>query len=375
MWTRISRPNWDSNMKVLHLMVSGQAGGIESLLRDYVEYSRHENLFVFAWDGGPAAERIEECGCRVILMDKQKQGARAVCSRILALCEEEQVDVVIAHHAAPMLRLVAMAAKLKNPGIKVIWYAHSNAFELCDGRRKKGLELRRWIYRTTFFRADAAVAISHSVKDSLVRYLGLPEERITVIHNGAILKRFDHPRTEGGKTLRLIYVGRLIEEKGVQTILEARARLKDVDCSLTIVGDGDYREPLQALARKLDVDGKVRFLGTRTDVPELLARADVFMHFPECEEGFGIAVVEAMASGLMCVCGDRGALPEIVEDGVDGCIVKNNDPERLAEILRAIARNPESAEYETLRANAMASSRKFSIEAFTEKLDDLIEEA
>ena len=355
-------------------MVSGRAGGIESLLRDYVEYSRHENIFLFAWAGGIVAEQIEASGCRVIVMDKEKQGSRAIFRRILELCEKERVDAIIAHHAAPMLRLAAMAAKLRSPRIKVICYAHSNAFELCDGRRKKGLALRKWIYRTTFLRADAAVAISNSVKDSLVEYLGLPGSRITVIYNGAILERFHRGRTEGGKTLRLIYVGRLIEEKGVQTILTAFARLKDADCRLTIVGDGDYRAPLQAIAKELDIDSRVQFLGTRDDVPELLADSDVFVHLPDCAEGFGIAVVEAMASGLICVCGDRGALPEIVEDGVSGFLVKNNDPERLAEIVRAIAGNPNSEQYEAIRANAVTAAGRFSIEAFTAKLDALIEE-
>lgn len=361
-------------MKVLHLMVSGRAGGIESLLRDYVNYSRHENLFLFAWDGGPMADQIEDSGCRVIRMNQPRDGSRAVCRRILALCEEERVDVVIAHHEAPMLRIVAMLAKIRNPKIKVLWYAHSNAFDLCDGRRKKGLALRKWIYRTTFYRADGAIAISNSVKDSLVRYLGLPEERVTVIYNGVILKRFSQKRADGdSKTLRLIYVGRLIEEKGVQTILKALSLLPEGNYRFTVVGDGAFRESLQALAGKLGIAEKVEFLGTRTDVPELLAQTDVFMHLPDWEEGFGIAVVEAMASGLICVCGDRGALPEIVEDGVSGFIVHNNDPERLAEILGTI--DPNSAESGILRANAVKASEKFSIEAFAAKLDDLIEEA
>lgn len=356
-------------------MVSGRAGGIESLLRDYVEYSRHENIFLFAWAGGIVAEQIEASGCRVIVMDKEKQGSRAIFRRILELCEKERVDAIIAHHAAPMLRLAAMAAKLRSPRIKVICYAHSNAFELCDGRRKKGLALRKWIFRTTFLMADAAVAISHSVRDSLVQYLKVPENRISVIHNGAILERFHRGRTEGGKTLRLIYVGRLIEEKGVQTILQALGYLRDADCRLTIVGDGDYRAPLQAIAKELDIDSRVQFLGTRDDVPELLADSDVFVHLPDCAEGFGIAVVEAMASGLICVCGDRGALPEIVNDGRSGFIVEKNDPERLAQILRAIAEDPNSEIYENIRTNALEASRQFSVEAFSAKLDNLIEES
>ena len=144
---------------------------------------------------------------------------------------------------------------------------------------------------------------------------------------------------------------------------------------MTIVGDGDYREALQTLVKELNIGDRVTFLGTRTDVPELLAQADVFIHVPDCAEGFGIAVVEAMASGLICVCGDRGALPEIVDDGRSGFIVEKNDPERLAQLLRAIAEDPNSEIYENIRANALEASRQFSVEAFSAKLDNLIEES
>ncbi|MDO5544248.1 MAG: glycosyltransferase family 4 protein [Eubacteriales bacterium] len=360
-------------MKVLHLMVSGRAGGIESLLRDYVNYSRHENLFLFAWAGGPAAEQIEKSGCRIIVMDKEKQGSRAVCRRILEVCEQERVDAVVVHHEAPLLRISALLAKRRSRSIRVFCYAHSDAHFLCGTGKKVGLTVKKQVFRYTFRKADKAVAISNAVKDSLMDYLGVPEQHIAVIYNGAVLERF-HPvscRRDG--PLRLIYVGRLIEEKGVQTILKTLSGLSDVDYHFTVVGDGDYREPLQALAKELGIGSKVDFLGTRSDVPELLADADVFVHLPECAEGFGIAVVEAMASGLLCVCGDRGALPEIVEDGVSGIIVKNSAPDALAEILRAISRDPKK--WQTLRENAVKAAQKFSIEVFAAKLDDLLEEA
>lgn len=362
-------------MKVLHLMVSGRAGGIESLLRDYVLYSGHENLFVFAWAGGPVAEQIEKSGCKVFLMNKPEEGSRSVCTRILRICENEKIDAILVHHEAPLLRLAAMFARIRNPKIKVFCYAHSNAVFLCDAKRKSGLAVRKFIYRLTFRKANKALAISQSVKDSLVQYLGIPEGHIEVIYNGAILERFFHNRRAGdGKPLKLIYVGRLIEEKGVQTILQSLSRLKDVDYRFAVVGDGDYREPLQTLAKTLGIEGSVEFLGTRSDVPELLAQADVFVHLPECEEGFGIAVVEAMASGLICVCGDRGALPEIVEDGVNGFIIKNSDPETLAGVIRSISQQPDSAYYGNIRANAVEAAKKFSIEAFARKLDAVIEE-
>ena len=99
-------------MKVLHLMVSGRAGGIESLLRDYVNYSNHENLFLFAWDGGPMADQIEDSGCRVIRMNQPRDGSLAVCRRILELCQQEWVAAIVVHHEAPLLRLAALAVAL-----------------------------------------------------------------------------------------------------------------------------------------------------------------------------------------------------------------------------------------------------------------------
>lgn len=355
-------------------MVSGRAGGIESLLRDYAEYSRHENLFLFAWAGGPVAEQIEAGGSRVVRMNQPREGSRAVCRRILELCKQERVEAIVVHHEAPLLRIAALLARRRCPGIRVLCYAHSDARFLCGTGKKTGRVLKKQIFRFTFRRADMAVAISNAVKNSLTEYLGVPEEHIAVIYNGAVLSRFHPAARHSGGTLRLIYVGRLIEEKGVQNALCALSRLTDVDYRLAIVGDGDYRETLETRAKGLGIGDKVDFLGTRADVPELLAASDVFVHLPDCAEGFGIAVVEAMASGLICVCGDRGALPEIVEDGVSGFLVKNNDPERLAEIVRAIAGNPNSETYAKIRANAVAAAGRFSIEAFTAKLDALIEE-
>lgn len=359
-------------MKVLHLMVSGQAGGIESLVRDYVNYSRHNNLFLFGWAGGPIADQIEQNGCRVIRMNQPREGSLAVCRRILEICGQEEVNAIVVHHEAPLLRLSALLARRRRPGIRVFCYAHADARFLCGTGKKVGLTVKKRIFRDTFRRADRAVAISNAVKQSLVEYLGVPEAHIAVVYNGAVLSRFHPAEHRPAGPLRLIYVGRLIEEKGVQNTLAALAQLTDVDYRFTVAGDGDYRESLQALAKELGIADRVEFLGTRSDVPELLASADIFIHLPDCAEGFGIALVEAMASGLICICNDRGALPEILEDGVSGIIVKHGELEALPKLLRSLI--PGSAQWETMRAKAVAAARRFSIEAFASKLDALIEE-
>lgn len=358
-------------MKVLHLLVSGQAGGIESLLRDYVEYSRHENLFVFAWEDGPAADQIEKRGCKVFRMQQPQEGSLRVCRRILGICKQERVEAVVVHHEAPLLRLTALLVRRRQPWIRVFCYAHSDAHFLCGTGKKVGLALKKQVFRFTFRKADKTLAISNAVKNSLVSYLRVPEDHIAVIYNGAILSRFHASEHRPDGPLRLIYVGRLIPEKGVQTILRALSQLSDVNYRFTVVGSGPYEEELHRLAKSQGIADNVDFLGTRTDVPELLARADVFVHVPDCAEGFGIAVVEAMASGLLCVCGNRGALPELVENGVNGILLPDNTSEALAHALRSIAQAPQ--DYEAIRHQAVVASRRFSMEAFASRLDGLIE--
>ena len=253
-------------MKVLHLLVSGQAGGIESLLRDYVNYSRHENLFVFAWESGPAADQIEAHGCKVFRMCQPQEGSLRVCRRILEICEQEQVDAIVAHHEAPLLRLTALMAKRRR-SIRVFCYAHSDAHFVCDTGKKASLAVKKRIFRYTFRTADKAVAISNAVRDSLVDYLGVPEDHIAVIYNGAVLERFHPSERRPDGPLRIIYVGRLIEEKGVQTTLRALSQLSGIAYRFTVVGDGPYREALEALARELGISYRLYFLCARTDVP------------------------------------------------------------------------------------------------------------
>lgn len=360
-------------MKVLHLLVSGNTGGIESLVRDYALYSEHENIFVFAWSGGAVAEQIRESGSQVIIMNKNREGSLAVSRKILDICDDLSVDAIVVHHEAPLLRIVAMSAKRRWPNIRVYCYAHSVAQTMCGERGGRlGGAVKRQIYRYTFQKADKAIAISAFVKTSLIEYLHVPEEHIAVIYNGVDLSRFlkeRKPREHG--QLRLVYTGRVVREKGIQSVLDALSRVRNVDFFFTIVGDGSYRDTLIQRSKALGLEEKVAFLGARTDVPELLTDADVFVHVPECQEGFGIAVVEAMASGLICVCGSRGGIPEIVKNGINGFLVQ--DAAELEKVLPEIAQNWDSAYYQTIREEAVKTAKTFSIKHFSGTLDRLLE--
>src|SRR5207253_112178 len=104
-------------------------------------------------------------------------------------------------------------------------------------------------------------------------------------------------------------VGRLERQKGFDTLLEALPRWPD--CTLQIVGIGSERAELESRARSLGLAARVEFLGFRDDVATLMTRADLYVQ-PSRWEGFGIAAVEAMASGLPVVCSDVAGLREVV---------------------------------------------------------------
>lgn len=365
----------ESNMNVLHLLVSGGTGGIEILMNNYARRSAHNHIFVFVWKSGEIARQMERDGIPVRVTNAGEEGILTTLKRLRQLCLAEQADVVVSHNSAPLLKLALLYIKMTVPGIRTVAYAHANARDICEAGRKKGLLLRKTVHRLGFWSADRIVAISGSVQKSLREVLGVRPEKVTRIYNGtpvpavpAACRGRKHP-----DRLELICVGRLIPEKGVQNILRALAAVHDgVPFALTVAGDGPYRAALEELAGSLGLGEQVRFLGCREDIPQLLARADVFLHFPEWEEGFGITVIEAMAAGLVCLVNDRGALPEVLGQS-GGVILKAGGPEILARALEALWEAPEDV-WIRLQTGAAERGKEFSLESFAGELDRLLTE-
>lgn len=358
-------------MNVLHLLVSGGIGGIEILMKNYAQHSAHNNIFVFAWNTGGVAEAMERDGVRIYAADAGREGAYTTLKRIRQICLSEKIDIVVSHNSAPLLKLALIYIKLTLPNVRAVAYAHANARDICDSARKKGLLSRKLIHRMGFYAADGIVAISQSVKNSLKDYLHVNPNKMRVIYNGtpvnpALPEKCAKPEAF---CLRLIYVGRLIPEKGVQVTLRSLSRVREeIPFTFTVVGDGSYREELEALTRELHLSDRVCFLGMRSDVQALLGNADVFIHLPIWEEGFGITAIEAMAAGLVCIVNNRGAMPEIFENGINGFVLNADNTSMLGDTLKYLMEAP-PAEWKMLQDHALRKAQTFSAETFAEVLD------
>lgn len=359
---------------VLHLLASGDTGGIEILCRDYAVYSKHNNIFAILWSPGIISDGMKYRGDTIIELGIQKKEYFKAIKKLCKIMYQYKVDVIIAHHASPLLHIFLMTLKFRFRSVTTITYAHGLAEVMFRVREKHGAIFRKIVLQSSLKRADCVVAVSYAVKNSLVQTFKIPESKIQVIYNGVDTERFFvRKKNVTSKTLKLIYVGRLIKDKGVQTILQALVLGRDEkDFHLSIVGDGVYREELQKLVKELGIEQKVEFLGNRNDVPELLSEANVFIHVPLLEEGFGITVIEAMACGLICICSRSGALPEIINDKVNGFLVDKGDTYGIYKCMKSIC-NTERKELESIKNEAIKKSEDFSTFKFVNALDNLIE--
>jgi len=140
-------------------------------------------------------------------------------------------------------------------------------------------------------------------------------------------------------SLSLIWIGRIVPVKNLQMFLDALIILhqSEINLNATIVGDGKLRKEAEDFARKNSLD-MVRFLGYRTDIPDLLAESDVFV-LTSLNEGFGRVLVEAVACGLAIVATRVGGVPEIIQHGINGFLVESRNHQQLAESILYLGQN------------------------------------
>ncbi len=191
---------------------------------------------------------------------------------------------------------------------------------------------------------DAAfvACISEYARDRLAGYLP-PQQRprLAIVHMGVDVDRFpaaaDERRARPAGPLRVLFVGRLVEEKGPDVLLEALARL-GLPFVAKVVGAGPLAGDLAALVRGRGLSAQVELLGGRgqDELPDLYRWADVFC-LPSSREGVPVVLMEAMASELPVVTTAVAGIPELVTDRTSGRFVDPGDPDGLAAVLRELA--------------------------------------
>lgn len=200
---------------------------------------------------------------------------------------------------------------------------------------RSGNRIKEFVYRE----AVVCIGVSRAVGEYF-RKIGC--KNVEVIPNGIDLKRFEGLERKPHDGFIIMTIARLEKVKGVKYFIESLRYLSQLNChycnngssTAIIIGDGSERKNLENLTKKLGLENKVKFLGQipNEKIPEYLAAADCFV-LPSLKEGFGIAVLEAMAAGVPVIASKVGGILDIIEDGKTGFLVKPGNPQEIAKAI------------------------------------------
>lgn len=343
-------------MTILHILLGGERGGIEKMSYD-IATKTETHHFCFLKNIGPFVSKIKEVNKNTFyIFDNTKLSIFKVfkiCKLIKKYAKEKDINTFVLHHGSIIIWILSIL--LKNKRNKVLVYAHSDYKTFIKDKNIIKYFIKKRIYSFMSYKVDNIIAISHFVKNSIKikrKY------KIIVNYNGIILPPTNYTKIISDKKIHIIFVGRLIKEKGVQNILHLLSKVEKVDYKFFVVGNGYYKKHLINLAKNLNIEDKVEFLGEKDNVFEILNNCDIFVHLPEWEEGFGITVLEAMASNLICVVNSKGAMPELIENNKNGFILEDETALlQLNEILEKVKKH----ECENIKIMARKKAEEFSI--------------
>ena len=256
--------------------------------------------------------------------------------------QNEEYDIVHSHHYEyPLASDVITSHFCEREGLDRIDLgvreeAYSNSALWSKGVAKAALEARLLELNN----GSPLIVLSRSMKSEFIRHYGVPSEQIFVVRSGVDTDRYS-PRNAAlfRKEVRqcyhvapnqplVLFVGGDWQRKGLGQAIEALSRVDSLGAKLMIVGPGDVGAHRRT-AMDMGVGDRVVFAGQRDEVWKYYAASDIFL-LPTLYEAFGLAILEAMASGLpVLVSRDSGAA-ELINDGIDGLLI--NDPTNIAEI-------------------------------------------
>ncbi len=335
-------PSLPTICQVVHSL---HIGGAELLVSALSRELRSRFRFVFAClDGaGPLADQLRDEGHVVEVLNRQP-GVDWRCTRRLAkFLHEEHVAAIHAHQYTPFFySLLARGLGGQPP---LIFTEHGRQHP--DYRRLKRVVCNRLLLRPR----DRVIAVGEAVREALIKHEGIPASRVEVLCNGVSLDPYRAVASDpmlrtavrrelglGESDFVVVQVARLNELKDHATAARAIARAAQQAPNIRwlVVGDGEQRGTLEAAIRDNGIGSVTQLLGTRRDVPRLLAAADACL-LSSISEGIPLTLIEAMAARLPVISTDVGGVAEVVVPEITGLLAPAGDDATLAQHLVRLA--------------------------------------
>jgi glycosyltransferase involved in cell wall biosynthesis len=345
--------------KVIFFIDTLEVGGAEKSLLEIVKsFDRLIPVVCAIYQGKALKDSFHEAGIRVISLNlKGKYNYVRALKGALSVIREESPDLI--HTTLARAHFIGRFAG-RITGVPVVSNFVSESYsnrrvEQLSFSRKWKLGITKTIDRFTSRWAYHFIANSTTVKESSSRDLGIPCDRISVIFRGRDPNVYENHRDNFAQTFRqshglqpqsamILNVGRLVQSKSQEKIIHAISQVRKVHpATLFIAGEGPDRDTLLRTIQNQKLSDCVTLLGNRSDIPQLLSAADVFV-FPSSYEGFPGSLLEAMFAGRPIVASDIPVHRELIDHLHSGILV-DPTPEDLAGAICWMLNHPiEAAE-------------------------------
>ena len=374
---RLPLPGDRERIRVVELLATGTNGGAQEHVFNLVsriDRSRYD-VSVCSLTGGSAIRRFEKAGIPVCVIEAtdDADAVESVAAHLAA------IDANVVHNHMYHAEVIGTQAALRvaqtgRPRPFVVGTVHSSRI-----RSDEDMALLRQLTP----RMDHLIAVSTSIVgkiDDEGRH-GAP---VSLIYNGIDLARYDQMvpcctlREEYGLPPEGPLVGvvaRLEQEKGHPTLIDAWPRVlaSFPAATLLMIGEGSRLDALTTQVRDLGLERSVIFTGRRDDVPEVTKSLDVAV-LPSYREAQGLTILEAMALSRPVVASNVGGIPEMIEDGRTGLLVRPHDPTALADAILRLLRDHPLADTLARAGHDMVHER-FCVELMVRAVESIYDEA
>jgi glycosyltransferase involved in cell wall biosynthesis len=292
---------------------------------------------------------------RLHVMPMRNRWDLTVLRRLRALVEQYEYRIIHAHTP----RTVMIGSMLaRRTGIPLIFHVHSPTSR--DSTRAWQNRLNHWIEKRSLRSAVAMIAVSHSLRQHMLR-MGHTPDRLVVVPNGvptAALSR--RPAPQGTWTLGTVALFR--PRKGIEVLIEALAACvqRGMDVQLRAVGPfetPEYERHIRQLVDRLGMASHIAWTGFAKDVRAEFARMDVFILPSLFGEGLPMVVLEAMASGVPVIATRVEGIPEAIRDGIDGLLVEPGKTGALSSAVGRLIGHPQR--WSDLRRDAHGRQERY----------------
>lgn len=367
-------------IRVAHVIEGLEIGGAENMIVATVknlDRNRFEFVVICLFGDAPLKHKIEEFGVSVICLNlNNPYNFFKAIFRICAVFKRLKFSIVHTHlyFANVYARISAKICGVPH----VITSLHNPDYGFEDNGRVS-YRIRKILDNLSGRICNCHyLAVSKAVKDDYENNLGL--KSVDVLYNCIDTDLFLQLSTDRHKKRKelgftdddfvILSVGRLCAQKGQIYLLKAmRLLVQDQDYKLLIIGRGGLGQYLKQKVEEYALSGKVIFLENRSDVPEIMRCCDIFLA-PSLYEGFGIAVVEAMASGLTVVASGIDTFKEFIRDGENGILAEVKDAELFSGVISGLRKDKKQREFLGKNARRMAVEL-FNPDRYARKLENV----